>query len=178
MTVAVGVCTKDGVLLGADSASLSGWGVHMRADPKLVQLGDRFAVAATVSYRLLQIVAYQVEPPKALTGVTKHKCLARDWVPAVIAALDEHSYEPGEEEDELLVAWKDELFRVRGDFSVQQVTDRYDAIGAGEDYALGALDALNEKGCCTDDELLSRALATAARRCAAVRPPFVFAKTA
>lgn len=183
MTVIVGVKTDGGVLLGADSAS----GVYdtmMRSDPKLVQVDGSFAFGFTTSYRFGQIVRFHVERPLAKSK-DLFDLLVSDWVPRLRRALREHGYTEAkdgrETAGELVVAWRDRLFKVHSDFSVAESPDRFLAAGCGEDFALGALEVLLAHGCAaclrTPRELLNAALAVAESRSGPVRGPFVYAET-
>jgi hypothetical protein len=68
------------------------------------------------------------------------------FIPTARKALLEHGWTKVENEREeggfFLLAVRDRLFQVGNDFQVEETADRYDACGAGEYLAIGALDVL------------------------------------
>ena len=57
MTIIVGLVTKAGVLMGADSAGVCGYELTIRKDKKIYQVDD-FLFGYTTSFRMGQLLGY------------------------------------------------------------------------------------------------------------------------
>jgi ATP-dependent protease HslVU (ClpYQ) peptidase subunit len=69
-----------------------------------------------------------------------------------------------------LVGYKDRLFLIEADYQVGEYEEGYQSCGCGQDYALGALDAMEPS--LPAEARIKRALEIASHRSAGVRPPF------
>ena len=183
MTCIVGVRTKDGVVMGGDSAAVSGLSRSCRKDPKVFRRGD-FIMGFTVSFRYGQILQYEFDPPELPTncksGKALHKFMVTQFIPELRETLRQHGWlkiQDGiEENGYLIVGIRNFLFEVDTDFQVGWPAESFAACGCGEDYALGALAILDNVEI-EAEEKVKLALAAAARFSAGVMPPYKIIKS-
>lgn len=178
MTCIVGHIDKGVVTLGADSAGVGGYTIEARRDPKLFRVGD-FIIGCTSSFRMIQLLNFSLELP--LVGDTDiYKYMCTSFVTAVRECFAAGGYLRKESEREeggtFLVGYRDRLFCVQDDFQVAELECPYNAIGSGEEYAKGALHAVQgvEIG---SSQKVKVALEAAAHHSNAVCPPFRFLNT-
>lgn len=65
MTCIVGMLNPKGgnVIIGGDSAAVSGIDVQLEKQPKVFRNGD-FIFGCTTSFRMIQLLKFQFEPPR------------------------------------------------------------------------------------------------------------------
>jgi ATP-dependent protease HslVU (ClpYQ) peptidase subunit len=178
VTCIVGVARDGDVVIGGDRAAVSGWEVTRCGDPKVFRVGAAVA-GGTTSFRMLDILQYD----GSLRLPTDHDCgtareyLVSEWVPRVRAAFKEGGFLKVENNREegggFLLGWQGRLFKVASELQVIEA-EEYDAVGAGEAAALGALYALSAlrlSGGSLEQEV-ALALEAAAAHNIGVRPPF------
>jgi hypothetical protein len=176
MTCIVGIETPDGVLLGGDSAGLSGWVRTHRADPKVFAHGDGYVIGFTTSFRMGQLIRY-ADLPKPLDrhGDDLDRFMATELVDAVRKALKDGGWAARDKDREdagtFLAGVNGRLFKVADDYQVGRSLDGYDAAGSGWELALGSLHTTATLTV-APVERAGLALAAAAHHCACVHPPF------
>lgn len=179
MTCIVGIIDKGKVIIGGDSAGVSGLNVELRKDKKVFKVGE-FVIGCTTSFRMIQLLQFSFKPPKKYddTDIFEYMCtsfvreLRRLFKEGGFAEVDK-SVEKG---GTFLVGWKDRLFCIDSDFQVAEVEQGHDSVGCGASFALGALDILKSY----DYEGLhkvERALVVATYRSGGVRPPYTILST-
>jgi ATP-dependent protease HslVU (ClpYQ) peptidase subunit len=174
VTCIVGVQTSDGVLIGGDSAGISGWVRTHRADPKVFEHGTGYVIGFTTSFRMGQLIRY-ADLPKPLDrdGDDLDRFMAVDFVDAVRQALKDGGWAEKDKDREdggtFLVGVNGWLYKVCDDYQVGRSLDGYDAAGSGWELALGALHATPEL---EPVERVTRALSASAHHSASVHPPF------
>ena len=180
MTCIVGMRTKTGVLLGGDTQGTSNRDAVDRLDPKVFGLGRDMAVGFTSSYRMGQIIRFNLEPPTCPAGHDAYPWVVREFIPAIRDVFKEHGYQHVLNEratgGTFLLAVGNRLFKVGDDFQVAERADPFDACGAGEDYALGALHALGRYEM-SPHERLTEALNAANRFNVTVGDRYTFVET-
>ena len=181
MTCIVGVVDKKAkkVLIGGDSAESNGTSIIIRKDVKVFKNGD-FVFGCTTSFRMIQLLMFSYKPPEfTTTDIYKYMCTV--FVDDIRKCLHKGGFsyknpEGGEIGGTFLVAYKDNLFKIEDDFQVAESLNGVDAIGCGEDFALGALYAMSEQKISTKDKVL-KALEAAESLAISVRRPFVICET-
>jgi len=172
MTAIVGVVHEGTVVLGGDSAGVSGYALTVRADPKVFTNGD-FAFGFTSSFRMGDLLRYAFTPPTLHTDDDLDRYMRTTFIDAVRACLREAGWtktDAGREEGgTFLVGVRGHLYRVDSDFQVGEAADGFDAVGCGAEVALGALHATSGQ---PPEDRLQAALAAAERMSAGVRGPF------
>lgn len=174
MTCIVGIADGEKVIIGADSAGVGGLDISNRKDVKVFK-NEGLVIGCTSSFRMIQLLQYQLHPPKRHPDVEPMRYMVTDFIEAVRTCFRNGGFMTKDREAEVggcfLVGFAGRVFRVESDFQVGERVDGFDAAGCGESYALGAM-------ACTPDmsarDRLTRALETAAHFSAGVRGPFVF----
>jgi hypothetical protein len=176
MTAIVGLTHKGRVLLGGDSAAVSGLNLTVRADVKVFTSGP-YVIGFTSSFRMGQVLRYATTlpaPPDDPDVMLAHMCTA--WIDSVRKALKDAGWARKEAEQEaggtFLVGVHGRLFEVCDDYQVGEPVDGYAAVGCGDQAALGALYATGRLG---PERRARLALAAAERHSAGVRGPFTLA---
>jgi ATP-dependent protease HslVU (ClpYQ) peptidase subunit len=171
MTCVVGVERDGKVVMGADSAGILGLSMTVRADTKIFRSGE-FVMGFTGSFRMGQLLRYSLVPP------TPHdwdvdRFMVTEFVQSVRDCLREGGFARNESGVEsggtFLVAIRGRLYRVDCDFQIGRSLDNYDAVGCGEEFALGSL---HGSGDLPPADRVRRALEAAAHHSAGVIPPF------
>lgn len=178
MTCIVGVIQKGKVYIGADSAGVAGLDVTIRKDPKVFKVGE-FVIGCTGSFRMIQLLRFSLTLPKIYPDSDIYQYMCVEFINAVRTCFRNGGFLEIDKNIErggfFLVGYKDRLFNVQGDYQVGEVERNYDAMGCGEPFALGALDALNQE---MDAEVqIERVMRIAAYRSGGVRPPFIIEST-
>ncbi len=171
VTCIVGLEYDGRVIIGGDSAGVAGYSITVRADTKVFR-NSEFIMGFTSSFRMGQLLRYSLVPPLPQTWDID-RFMATDFISAVRDCLREGGYarnESGSEEGGVfLVGIRGRLYRIDSDFQIGRSIDLYDAVGCGEEFALGSLfgsahlDPLERVGL---------ALEAAAYHSSAVCPPF------
>jgi hypothetical protein len=180
VTCVVGISTKRGSLIAFDSfASANGKGT-VRRDMKGAQLTPEVAFGYTYSYRYGQIITHHLDLPPVETD--PFAWAVQKFVPATRTALREHGWlkkeNDREEAGQLILAVRNRVFVIHSDHSVQESTERYTAVGSGDEVALGAIEALlHARAGLTDEDIARAALQAAAKLCTGVRAPWHFLRT-
>lgn len=175
MTCIVGIQTPAGVLLGGDSAGMSGWVRQHRADPKVFEHGA-YVIGFPTSFRMGQLIRY-ADLPKPLDrdGEDLDRFMATEFVDAVRQALKDGGWAKKEHEREdggtFLVGVNGHLYRIDDDYQTGRTLDGYDAAGCGWEVAYGALHATAGMEL-EPIERVGRALQAAAHHNGGVHPPF------
>lgn len=175
MTAIVGLVHDGRVYIGGDSAGIAGYQLTVRADQKVFRT-DRYVFGFTDSFRMGQLIRYSFEPPAPVTRLDKF--MATTFIDALRGCLKEGGYARKESEQEsggtFLVGVAGRLFRIGSDYQVGESVDAYDAVGSGDDLALGALYATPDR---RPKERIRIALSAAERFSAGVRRPFTIVAT-
>lgn len=180
MTAIVGFVEGGTVYLGADSLGTSGTSKCARSDKKIFRRGE-FVIGFTTSFRMGQVLQYQLVVPEQKPDVTDHEFMCTMFIDACRKCLIEGGVAKSENEVEscgtFLVGYRGRLYQVAGDFQVGESTETYDACGCGEDLALGAFHAMSYLEISVEDRL-ETALEAAAKFSSGVGPPFHYISSA
>lgn len=130
------------VVVGADSAGVSGLDVTIRKDEKVFKNGD-FVIGCTSSFRMIQLLRFSFKPPRIYDSEI-YEYMCTEFIDAVRKSFKDggflQKYVDGDEKGgTFLVAYKDRLFKIDSDFQVAEAYQGYDACGCGEKYAIGSI---------------------------------------
>lgn len=173
MTVVVGIRGKKGVLLAADSAAtLVGWGDQReRQNGKAHLLTDTVAVAICGSPRISQLIRFMNVPDLPL-GTDEYRWAVQTFIPAVRSVLSSGGClktSNGVESfyGDFLLAVRNRLFSVGGDFQVAEEDFPWTADGSGGEVAAGHFRSIlgERTDPVDDDKLLSLARAAVETAC-------------
>ena len=130
--------------MGGDSAAVSDWDIQVSANPKVFQIGD-FLIGYTSSFRMGQLLQYNLEIPENTCGKDDMKYLVTKFIPAVRDCLKNGGYTKIDSNQEnggfFLVGYRGKAYKVASDFQITRMSNKFVAVGCGEKYALGALAA-------------------------------------
>jgi hypothetical protein len=176
MTCIAGVVGDDKqVYIGGDSAGAAGWTITTRADAKVFRRGA-YVFGFTSSFRMGQLIRYSLElPDPPARGIDRF--MATTFVDKLRQALKDGGFAKTENGVEtggtFLVGVLGRLYRVESDFQVGESRDGFDAVGCGQQEALGALYVLQRIGSAlTPRKRLLLALQATAHQNGGVAPPF------
>lgn len=174
MTCIVGLVDQGKVYIGGDSASVgSGYSLTVRNDRKVFRNGD-FVMGFTSSWRMGQLLAFALCPPRPRDGDDLMGFMVRDFIGAVRQTLKDGGLAKitnGEETaGQFLVGYRGRLFNIDVDFQVGEQAAPFDACGCGHDVAKGSL--FSTKAVPDPRERITQALAAAEAMSAGVRGPF------
>jgi len=148
MTCIVALRHKSTVYMGSDSAGVGGWYSRMkRVDPKIYRVG-KMLIGFTNSFRMGQLLGYSLELPKHHPDIPVEHWMATEFINAVRGCLKNGGFAEKEKEVEkggiFLVAYKSRIFEIESDYQVGEREEPFNAVGCGQDLALGALFASNK----------------------------------
>ncbi len=174
MTCIVGLVEDGKVYIGGDSAGVGGLCLTVRADPKVFKVGEAL-IGYTSSFRMGQILRYKLKLPK-VNGDDLYRYMVTDFVDEVRTVLKENGYSTVKDNVEIggtfLVGLRGRLFNVCSDYQVGENRLPFDAVGCGQDPALGSLFSTQQVDM-TPKQRIRLALESAEAFSAGVRGPFV-----
>ena len=176
MTCIVAVKGNGKIVIGGDSAGVSGLDVCVRKDPKVFRVGD-FVIGFTSSFRMGQALM-DLKVPAQKKGEDDYAYMRTTFVKTVQKLFEKAGFLKTEHDQKsggtFLVIYRNEIYKIEEDFQVEVRYDPYNACGCGEGYALGALAAYS-----VGNELIQRprasverALSIAERFSGGVRAPW------
>ncbi len=172
MTCIVGLIDSDRVFIGGDSAGVAGLDLVVRADRKVFRNGD-FIMGFTSSFRMGQLLAHALVPPRRHVDEDVFAFMVKDFVNEVRSCLKEGGFasrrNEAEEGGTFLVGHAGRLFEIAGDYQVGESAFPYAACGCGAQVALGSLHSTMGQ---PPEERVLRALEAAESFSAGVRSPF------
>lgn len=182
MTLVVAEQTPEGIFAGADSA-MTGGPDHSEIydlDGSKIILREGYLFGYCGSSRIGQVLAHYVKLPKIPEEGELLSFLARELVPSVREAVQEHgaAYEGNlilGPRTVVIVGCRGELFHLTADLVVLSSPGTV-AIGSGRKHAYGALEALQRTGYGTPRERLEIALEIGAKYTTTVRGPWTFCR--
>ncbi len=173
MTCIAGLVHEGQVYIGGDSAGVGRLFLTVRADQKVFRNGP-FLMGFTTSFRMGQLLRYSFNPPAHHPDTDTYKYMVTEFIDAVRKCLKSGGYARKDKEEELggtfLVGYKGRLFNIEDDYQVGEAAIGFDAVGCGQDIALGSL--YSTVGL-EPEARIKKALEAAERFSAGVRSPFV-----
>jgi len=157
MSCVIGLVTKDGVIVGWDTAASDGNVIIQNSFPKVIirdvgllpksdkkpQAQRKIGIGISGSVKYGHAVAHFLEVPEHDLGDSAHEYVIKKFVPAFRKALAEESGKSSVSCDDttscLLVAFMGRVFFMDQDLSPVENTAGYDSIGSGREIALGSL---------------------------------------
>ena len=176
MTCIVGVAHGGNVWIGGDSAGVAGYAITLRADKKVFRNGE-FLFGFTSSFRMGQLLEHSLCPPTRHPDTDVFRYMVTDFADAVRNCLKAGGCATRVDEEEIggtfLVGYEGRLFRVDSDYQIGESIDNFDAVGCGEEFALGSLFATKKL---KPRDRVKVALEAACHFSAGVRPPLSILK--
>lgn len=160
--------------MGADSIGVNNYTSEIRMDLKLFQ-HDEMLIGFCGSFRMGQLLQYRLEIPKHPDGMEDHEYLCTYFMDSVKKLLADHEIEKErlgiKEGGTFMLAYRGGLYTIHEDYQVAICHAGYDSIGAGDQYAKGALYATSTMRVRPQRKLIL-ALEAAAYHSPWVRGPF------
>lgn len=171
MTCIVGLIHKGKVYMGGDSAGVAGTDVQNRKDVKVFNNGP-FVMGFTTSFRMGQLLQFSLKvEQKIKPRQDVMEYMVNVFIPAVQKCLKEGGWvSDGKQGGNFLVGFKGRLFEIQGDYQVAEVSEEYNAVGCGENYAKGSL--YSNRHIKDPVERINDALKAAEHFSSGVRSPF------
>jgi len=145
MTCIIGLEHDGKVYMGGDSAAVSGWDITPTAEPKVFWRFDGFLIGYTTSFRMGQLLQYDLTIPKH-DDREDMRYLVTQFIPAVRECLRAGGFtkivDNQEEGGLFLVGYRGKVYEVDSEFQVLHNSRGVAAIGCGASYAIGALAAM------------------------------------
>jgi len=178
MTCIVAIETDDGsVVIGGDSAGVTGLDIHIRRDEKVFQNGPMI-MGICGSFRMGQLLRYAVAVPDHDPRTSDMQYMVLEFVDAMRDSFKEKGILRKTEEVEeyygsFLIGYKGKLYLCDADFQIGRVYENYSACGCGGSYALGVLhDIKKNDPKCPPIEAVTRALDAATFHSGGVAKPY------
>lgn len=173
MTCIVAISENKKVYIGGDSASVAGNMTNITCLKKVFRVGE-FLIGYTHSFRIGQLLQYQLQPPEHKEVISDLAYLSVDFVNTLRELFREHgvlevvnNIESG---SNFLVGYRGNLYNISYDFQVNQPLEGYDSVGSGMNVALGSLFSTTTG---KPKKRIKKALKAASHHVTSVRPPFV-----
>ena len=174
MTCIVGWTEKGNVWIGGDSAGVAGYSLRSRADEKVFKKGE-FVFGFTSSFRMGQLIRYQLVIPKPEEGQNEDDYLHVKFLDSVIECFKDNRYATLKDGEitggTFLFGYRGKLYQVENDFQIAKTRYCFDAVGCGAEIALGCLYGLSHQTL-TPRKRVEKALKAAQEFSAGVREPF------
>jgi ATP-dependent protease HslVU (ClpYQ) peptidase subunit len=174
MTCVVGLISEDRVYIGADSASVDVSDLVTRPTnvPKVFKRG-KFLIGYTTSFRMGQLLEHWLDVPSRPDGQKGQVYMVKEFVERVRELFKDKGFATVKNSNEkggtFLVGYNGCLYTIHGDFQVAELSDGFDAVGCGSEFALGAMAALTDL---KPAQRIKKSLEIAAYFSAGVCPPF------
>ena len=161
--------------MGGDSAGTNSWlNRSVRVDEKVFKT-DNMIFGFTSSFRMGQILRYGFTPPEQYKKEEDYKYLCGRFADGLIKCLKEKGFATVDNNEVsggyFLLGFNGRLYKVESDFQIGCRVDPFDAVGCGQDFAMGALHVLEKKKM-KPREKIRKALEAAERFSAGVKRPF------
>jgi ATP-dependent protease HslVU (ClpYQ) peptidase subunit len=145
MTCIIGLVENGKVYIGGDSAGCADGEIRATKIAKVFQNGN-FLIGFTTSFRMGQLLQYQLNVPSHTDGISDGAYMVRVFIETVRKLFTDYGFARIDSNEEsagkFLVAYRGHLYCVESDYQVQEHLDGFEVIGAGRSYALGGLKAM------------------------------------
>lgn len=173
MTCIIGLKHGNSIYIAGDSGASTAWDMRPTSVPKVFISGS-FIIGYSTSFRVGQLLQYQFSPPEKLTSQTDEQYMVVSVVEHMRHILRDGGAITTENGKEIgafvLIGYGGNLYKIQSDYSCMMYPSEFDAIGSGEDFALAAMEALENL---EPEQRLTRSLEITAKYSNYVSAPFV-----
>lgn len=175
MTCIVGYKENGKVYIGGDSSSSSSSGnIKIRKQPKVIKKGG-IIFGFSGSFKIAQLVEYSFNIPKQKEKISDIEYLCTAFSGGLVQCLIDNKYGLNDENEMMcsafLIGYNAKLYTVYADFQIAEHIYDYSSLGSGEEYALGALKAMEDMKY-SPIQRIEKALESASCFCSTVEGPF------
>lgn len=145
MTCIIGLEHGGKVYMGGDSAASNNIAIYETNVRKVFKVGS-FLIGWTSSFRMGQILQYHLHAPVQTDDQADMQYMVVTFIEAVHTCLKEYRFDRGDENGGgcFLVGYRGKLYTIYGDYQVQHYARGVNAIGSGQEFALGAMTVLKD----------------------------------
>jgi ATP-dependent protease HslVU (ClpYQ) peptidase subunit len=178
MTVIIGLVAHETVYIGADSLASTGCIEQEMSSPKVFRCeGQDCLIGYSGTVRMANLLHHKFVLPEHPPGMSTEKYLTTLFVDGLRATLKEAGTAAKTNEQEtttgsMLVGYRGGLYKIGYDYGLMESAASFDAVGSGEEIALGAIHATQGMDL-QPRKRIRLALEAAADLCRGVRGPFV-----
>lgn len=176
MTCIIGLVDDGKVYIGGDSAATTSYVTQTMTFRKVFRLNDCL-IGYSGSVRMVNLLQYAFKLPEKPEDMNLEHYFVTHFVDALRTTIKDAGNAVKENEKEastgyFLIGYQGRLFRISFDYSVMEVAEGFDAIGSGNEVALGAMYATKDMSL-IPQKRIELALQAASYFSAGVRAPFV-----
>jgi len=154
MTCIIGMQKDEKVYIGADNIASTNELKQSREDKK-VFIKNNMIFGCTSSYRIINLLQYQLVIPDYHLDVSIDQYMYTDFIEEVIKLFKDKCFSTIDNNvisgGNFIVGFKGKLYEIDNDFQIAKPSDGFSCIGSGYQYAYGAMKALKKY----EDKLLS-----------------------
>jgi ATP-dependent protease HslVU (ClpYQ) peptidase subunit len=182
MTCIVAVTDGARIVVGGDSAGVSGQSLVVRKDKKVFrkidEVGNEWVFGFTTSFRMGQLIQYELALPTMdeKDQLDLHGFMVTKFITNLRKCLKDGGWSELKSGQEcagtFIVGLRGRLFVVLSDYQVEEPGDSFIAVGCGHDLAKGSL--FTSQGIKNPIKRAELALLAAERFSGGVRAPFIF----
>lgn len=187
MTCIVAVVMGERMVMGGDSAGISGYDITIRNDPKVFRVSQKNGRDAllgfTSSFRMGQILMSLVLPEDRSRNDDKSAhllFLIKRVIPRIRKLLRDGGWAKVSNNTEtggnFLLAYRGSIYEIDSDFQVVAHSNPFASIGAGASFSIGVLDYMHrylDISTLSPSDIVEHALLITERNCIAVRGPML-----
>jgi ATP-dependent protease HslVU (ClpYQ) peptidase subunit len=170
MSLILGAVNDKKMVIGADSGGiLSSFDYEIRKDSKLFVKNDEMIFGFAGSFRVGQLVNYQVEfEKKKSNAISDHEYLCSTVVEAI------RYYVPDLDDTNFLIAYNGNIYTIQTDYQVSSIRNDFDAIGSGSPYAVSGYHFFNKYSEMEIEEKIQKSLEFTTKFNLGAQPPFEY----
>lgn len=172
MTCIIGLVDNGKVYMGGDSMSSNGTDGRVTRLRKVFRR-EQFLIGYTTSFRMGQLLQHSLGVPTQKDDQSNMEYMVTTFIDTIRKLFKDKGYAEVKDNKEkggrFLVGYKGQLYKIDGDFQVNEYEDNFDACGCGTDYAMAAMKALEGR---PPQERILKSLEIAAYFSGAVAGPF------
>jgi ATP-dependent protease HslVU (ClpYQ) peptidase subunit len=171
VTCIVGIEYEGTVTIGGDSAAVEGNRITVRSDEKVFVNGS-YLIGFCDSFRMGQLLRYKLTVPKQKPQSDDFQHMATVFIDSVRKCFLAGGFAKTDQGEEsggvFLVGYKGALYCVDSDFHIGRASSGYEAIGCGEEFAIGSISSTTGK----PERRVLKALTVAEQHSTGVCGPF------
>lgn len=165
MTCIIALKENNNIFIGADSLGTSDSFIYNRADSKIIRNGE-FLIGVAGSIRTRQILQYMNFPKCNDWDIEKYMCT--NFIDSIrnsiynVGNMQERDGIQFTDDSDIIVIFRDRIFKIEVDFQVAWNQEPYMIIGSGTQVATGAMEILLDMNLSSKDKIF-KAITTASK---------------
>lgn len=156
MTVIIGFIDKSKIYIGGDRLASNGHSKEEIAYPKVFKKG-KFLFGYTTSFRFGEILQYDFEPPFHSKDIEDDReYMVSIFIPELRNSLENGKYSASDaygKSGVAIIGYKGRLYTLQDDWCLLEYSSGVHTIGAGAEYAVGAMSVLKDLDMPTENKI-------------------------